>query len=211
MGGITMRIYHGSIVDITDKYLQPNKAFELAEYPPTVYASTQIEYAVLYSLNPIKSFCKKYKLDYSHIGAFSCNIIFPNSGTYSKDIPILCEIYSGMFEELYNKCPTFIYELDVEEQKMEINGFECKIDHQVEIVNKRKIDNVFNELLRLEEEGKIMIERYAPTNWRIKHILEDGMEYRAEHCASKDEARFFKKNFSNYRQIIDSIPYKFLE
>lgn len=190
-----MKLYHGSLTKITDKYLQPNQAFALKDYLPRISFSKRYEVALLYALTPIRAFLKKKNLKVFS-PQFSCHIDFSTN-------PItIYELYENMFLDLFQeKC--YIYICDSPETLVEVTeNQEYIVSTPQEIVDIIEIDNFFEELKNLEKKGLIQIQYFNDWDYhKHKNYIEDYVAYRIAYCNTKEELEFFIENFKGYSAI----------
>lgn len=193
-----MKAYHGSLVDITDAHLKPNRAFSRPDYTNCVYISLSYTNALLYSVNPIKSFLDKTNR-FLDARAFSAHIDF------TQEIPIVYELYDGMFEELFNvRC--FIYECEIEETQSNHHNQEIKIEHPVAIIRKIEILNFYQELISKEKAGEIKLIRFD--DWEkseYNNFISDIIACRATLIETEGERIFFREKFKDCLEVQFSI------
>ena len=148
-----MKVYHGTNVDLNiGEYLITQKVFNDFEYLKSVHFTDILEIAILYSINPIKSYCENRGIS-GKIRAFSQHINFNKT-------PIeICEIYKDMFNDLFNK-PSFVYICEPKE----LTKFYCEHEYvskeNCKIIDKICIENLLTKLKDLEKDGKIKLKYF---------------------------------------------------
>ena len=105
-----MKVYHGSPTKIQGDYIKPNKSFDLDSYEERVFVTEDYITALLYCVNPIKSYFKAKGIE-ADARTFSSYIEFDK-----KPIKIY-ELYEGFFEELFNTS-AYIYISDVPNDRL---------------------------------------------------------------------------------------------
>lgn len=183
-----MKLYHGSTIDI-EKTMKPHRAFDREDYPPRIYFTDKMERALLYAVNPIEVYIKnKFDKDI-HCSATSAHF-------YDKTSPLtLIEMYPNMLEETYRNRMAFIYVCDIDENELEAGcDNEYTICKEVEFIDKIKILDVWNEFLKLQEQGKLKFLRYddiKKTYFEREHLT-DSLSARKHYCKSSEEESFFE-------------------
>jgi len=195
-----MKLYHGSNIKIDD-VLVPHKAYQRADYEPRVYFSDKKEVAVVFSLNPIQSYLENINCNIKP-NACSCHIDF-------NSIPIkIYELYDGFFEELFNKS-RYIYVCEVPRKHVVIDGHESYTTKSCRIKEKIKIDNVLDELYKMQDKGLVQLVSRESMNFNAWNRLEDHIASRAYACESKDELQFFLDKFADNNYILRDAKAKF--
>ncbi len=186
-----MIVYHGSPVDIINEVIEPRQAFNLDIYSKGVYVTTDKITALLYSVNPIKSYFINHNVNLD-ASAFTSHIEF---GKYPIKV---YELYEGMFDELFNK-KGYIYTADEPEEDListESSVNEFFIERAVKIIDKIVIDNVWKEICNLSKSNIIEIIYYK--NWdgsNRRYFFDRYVETRAEFCKTEEELKFFLDKF----------------
>ena len=197
-----MILYHGSSKNI-DKTIKAHKAFDLFDYDEVVYCTSIKEIALAYAISPIDYFVKnKFGID-KHYRAISAHI------RYNKGILEIMELYPNMFESIYhNECYLYI----CDENNYKQNGNEYEIPHNVNFINKIHIIDLFDELKRLENLGKIKMYKYEDLDYFETYFqyesVESGLQNRASHCSSKEEIAFFEMISEYFPKVKDFIKLK---
>jgi len=194
-----MKLYHGTTANISDEFLKPHKPFETYEYKPTIFFSNKLAIALLYSINPIRSYIQKKKLT-GRANAFS------NYFKYNKkeNKVVVCEYYDGMLEEVYNE-RSFIYVINENNlnEDNETTSFEFyepkKYDEKI------IIPNVLNELIKYEKANIIKIIRFNELTTDDKSLLYDAIADRANACENQCEIDFFKEKFKDIYTIQNAL------
>lgn len=186
-----MIVYHGSPANIINEVIEPSKAFNLDIYSKGVYVTTDKITALLYSVNPIKSYLNNHNLK-SDSRAFTSHIEFQSS-------PIkIYELYEGMFDELFNK-NGYIYTADEPEKDListESSVNEFFVERAVKIIDKIIINSVWKEICNLSKANEVEIIYYK--NWDVANRLyffDRHVETRAEFCKTEEELKFFWDKF----------------
>lgn len=189
-----MEVYHGSLTDITDEYLKPNQAFNNDLYKPWVYLSSSYVNALLYSVNPIRSYLLKNGYLYD-ARSFSAHIDFKQTP------PIVYEIYDGMFEELFNT-RSFIYVCDIDDCNVEGNNKEIKIENIVKIKKKIEIANFYEELLSMEKNDEVVLKRFNSWDtYQYNIFISDYISTKASSIETYGEIQFYQDKFPNNLEI----------
>ena len=193
-----MKVYHGSLINIKGKYLKPNKAFNNNLYKPCVYFSTSYINALLYSVNPIRSYLKNCN-DSCNARAFSAHIDF------TKTPPIIHELYNGMFEELFNTS-CFIYISDIDEVETQEANKEIVFEGKAIINEKIKIANFYQELLKEEKNKNIGLKRFKDWNdGEYSNFIYDKISTKASQSETCGEIKFYRNKFANNMEIQKSV------
>jgi hypothetical protein len=145
--------FHGTKVNGI-KELIPNYSLHGKEY---VYLTTNKEVALIYTVNAIESFFESKKIEkpakfqpwYSY-------------GFDKNKIPVVEEYYPNATEETYANKTGYIYICDEPNNRINPTNIYCAIVTEENVKTKSEIivKDVYAELLRQEESGKIKIKRY---------------------------------------------------
>ena len=95
-----MILFHGSSLDIEGK-LKTHKAFEREDYDASIYFTDEKVGAVLYSINPIRAYIKKYYKKDLLVSATSAHKM------KRKGVWEIFELYPDMFNDLFNDSKFF--------------------------------------------------------------------------------------------------------
>ena len=186
-----MKVYHGSPTKIQGDYIKPNKPFDLDSYEERVFVTEDYITALLYCVNPIKSYFKAKGIE-ADARTFSSYIEFDK-----KPIKIY-ELYEGFFEELFNTS-AYIYISDVPNDRLTpttspISEYMVKGEVQIEEII--EIKNVWQELKNLLSNNELEVVFYKDWDYKKRYIyFEHYIETRAESCKSQEELQFFWNKF----------------
>lgn len=169
------KFYHGSPVrDI--KIIQPHRSNHGESW---VYLSTKRENTVVYLSNAIEKFHKENHL--KNEGSF---YKWASYGFNKEGILVLEEYYPNATEETYKGVEGFIYcAEDVEDYSLQKDiPFAAVSSKPIKVTSFEYIPDAYEELLRLEKNGEIIISRYEETSskkkeWIEKVIREDFMNF----------------------------------
>lgn len=185
-----MKLFHGSTVDI-EKSLKPHRAFDREDYLPRIYFTDKMERTLLYAVNPIEMYIKN-KFDKS----IRCSAT--SAHFYEKRQQFtLIEIYPNMFEETYRNRKAYIYVCDIGESDLEERSDnEYTIDTEIEFSNKLEILDIYNEFLKLQEQGLLKLLPFEDidfekTRFEREHLI-DNLNGRKNYCKSPEEKSFFE-------------------
>lgn len=199
-----MILYHGTTVKI-EKELHPHKAFESAYYKEWVHLSKDETIAILYSVNPIRAF---YNDDSGEKGIPSFSAHFQHDIKPGQPIKIY-EIYKGFFEELFNR-RAYLYVVDVDEKDFDNRNdakckdeFEVMVAKNIPIKSRKVIDNVYERLKGLKNDGKIEIVNYENLPY---DFLFDNISSKISVAETQYEADFYMAKFPQFK---NDIPSKF--
>lgn len=193
-----MKVYHGTLTNINDEYLKPHKAFNDASYKKCVYFSTSYINALLYSVNPIRSYLKICN-DSQEARAFSAHIDF------NKNPPIVHELYKGMFKELFNTT-SFVYACNINNTQTQSSNKEIMFDGCAKIEEKIIITNFYKELLKEEKNKNVVLKRFEDWNsCEYNNFIYDHISTKASQSETYGEIKFYKDKFANNTEIKKSI------
>lgn len=195
-----MKLYHGSLIDIQDCFLQPRKAFDREDYITAVSLTENRTAALLYSANPIRAYFQDNNI-VAQCGAFTCHINPLN------DCVCIEELYEGMFDDVFNRS-AFIYTCNVKANSVEKWYDEYRSTTPVLISQKEKIENVYILLKEFEKDGKVKLRRYSNVkeNWIHFDDLMDSVVYRMSYSASPEEKQYFLSKFKHVKEFIYKLP-----
>ena len=195
-----MKLYHGSLVDIQDCFLQPRKAFDREDYPTAVSLTENRIIALLYSTNPIRAYFQDNNI-VAQCGAFSCHINRLN------DCVCIEELYEGMFDDVFNRS-AFIYTCNVKADSVEKWNDEYRSSTPVLISRKEKIENVYTILTEFEKDGKVKLYHYndVKENWNHFDDLMDSVVHRMSYSASPEEKQYFLYKFKHVKEFVYKLP-----
>ena len=180
-----MILYHGSYKNI-EKTLKPNKAFPLDDYENVVYFTDSKERAIAYAISPIDSYIKSQCGINIHCSAISAHMR-DNNGVLE-----IMECYPNMFDIYRNGAYLYVWNGDIQPNDRN----EYTTSNEVDFDEKIYIDNVFNELIKLEKMGKVKLYKYEDLDIWKTHLqyeyLESGLQNRASYCSQKEELEFFE-------------------
>ena len=97
-------------------------------------------------------------------------------GAYGvNNVPYFIEFYPGSLEHRFKGLPGYIYEVDPSTFDLSKNRAETRSYSKVKILNCKYIEDVYEEILKAEKEGKIKLVRYNSNKefqsyikWNIK-------------------------------------------
>lgn len=192
-----MILYHGSNIDIKDEYLKPHNPFVGYGYSERICFSTDENVALLYSINPIKSYLENLQAKEETIPAFSVHLKL-NEKPY-----LIYELYEGMFEELFNKT-CYIYKCDVDDSivKNANNGFEKYVEQKVDITKKIIVENCLQKLKELEKQGNLILKYFRADT---VSTLYDELENKAYSVKTETERDFIENKCRDFNINIESV------
>ena len=135
------KLYHVSNVPNL-KVLQP---YVSTHGKPYVYATKNLELALLFG-------SKKSKGDFDGI-----------YGLNENGKPFFYEAYQGAFKRRFDKQDCFVYEVNPDSFKSNQTGFSGEVvsEKPVEVLNCKTINNLYQHLLNLVNEGKIIFKPFS--------------------------------------------------
>jgi len=192
-----MILYHGSNIDIKDEFLKPHNPFVEYGYSNRICFSTDENVALLYSINPIKSYSENLQTKEENIPAFSVHLKL-NETPY-----LIYELYEGMFEELFNKT-CYIYKCDVDDSiiKNANNGFEKYVEQKVDITKKIIVENCLQKLKELEKQGNLNLMYFHADT---VYALYDELENKAYSVKTETERDFIENKCRDFNINIESV------
>lgn len=184
-----MRFYHGSKVpDI--EVLKPSIS---NHGKPWVYLTSRRANTLVYLSNAVEKFHREQKIE--HKGKF---YTWASYGFNKEGILVIEEYYPQATEETYKGEGGFIYCVDSVQNysKQEDIPFAFISEQPVAVTSFEYISDVYEEMLRLEQLGEIIIKRYEAHSkekleWIEKVIQEDFMQ----HQDRQDYITFLKGKF----------------
>lgn len=192
-----MILYHGSSIDIRDK-LKPHKAFERDDYDISVYFTDEKEIAILYSINPIRAYIKKHYGKNLMVSATSAHKMKMN-GVWE-----VFELYPDMFKDIFSQ-QSYIYSVEIENDFMQKGEHEYVIPKEIKYKEKIVIDNLYNELIKLQEKGIVKLFSFSDLITQKYYLeyehIENSLKYRAQFCKSQEERDFFTMLMRYYCDI----------
>lgn len=166
-----MKFYHGSRVDHIHT-LQPHISNHGKAW---VYLTSKRENALVYLSNAVEKFHQDHNI--KHDGPF---YTWASYGFNKEGVLVIEEYYPHATEETYKGIDGFIYGADHIENYMEQKDipFAVVTDTPVEITTAEYIPDTYEEMLRLEKSGAIIIRRYEKHSiekleWIKRVIIED--------------------------------------
>lgn len=170
-----MKFYHGSkVADI--KVLRPSVS---NHGKPWVYLTSKRANTLVYLSNAVEKFHKEHEI--VHEGKF---YTWASYGFNQEGILVIEEYYPHATEETYKGEEGFIYCIDSGENygKQEDIPFAFISEHPVPVTSFEYIPDVYEEMLKLEKAGHIIIRRYEAHSkeklaWIEKVIQEDFAQY----------------------------------
>lgn len=182
-----MKIYHVSTVPNL-KVLKPRVSTHGKAY---VYATTYLEFALFFG--GIKS-----------AGDFD--------GIYGikDDIPFFYEAYKGALKRRFDGAKCYIYEVDpstFEKYKTSFKG-EVTSEKPVKVLSCKKIDNLYQHLLELNENGKLQLRFFEDTKEYKKmiydHISDRIISFNILDNKNSGIYRFCKRHFPTVLEELNS-------
>lgn len=139
-------VFHGSSIPNL-KVIKPNKSTHMKEW---VYATSSKAIATIFL---------------SHLGS---DLYYSLSGDGVENPVELVERKPGMFKKIFN-CDGYIYKLNALNFKRGMTGWSAEVvsEKQESVVECDYIENVYEELLKLDKEGKIILYLYPERPNRI--------------------------------------------
>lgn len=184
-----MLLYHGSSTNI-EKTLKPHRAFDRWDYTPQVYLTDEFERALLYAINPIEVYIKnKFHKD------IRCAATSAHFFDMKKPITLI-EFYPNMIAETYLNRRAYIYVCEIDTGKVRNNGGnQFTIDHEIDFFQKIEMENVYSEILSLQESEKLKLLHFGDidfynTYFEREHLI-SSLSSRKAHCTSPEEESFF--------------------
>lgn len=90
------------------------------------------------------------------------NSDFINQVGFLNSVPYIAERFEGALEYAFNGMSGSIYKLDATDFKEGMTTFKRELvcDHECEVISEVQVENILDQLLLLEKEGKILIYKY---------------------------------------------------
>ncbi len=90
-----------------------------------------------------------------------------------------------------------------------MNGYECYVTKSCKIKEKIKIENVLEELYKMQDENLVQLVSRESMDFNTWNRVEDRISTRASVCESKEEAQFFISKFAGNNYILRDVKGKF--
>lgn len=193
-------------------YYHASKIGDLAVLKPFVsnhkkkyiYFSDKRENVLIYCSNPIEKYCKENKIDFGEKYTWLAPYGFDRNGTfcYEEYCPnLLYESYYGTSGYIYSTKSDLGMKPLKDIRNVYINENEVKPD-KVEY-----IENVYDEIIKAEKDGKIKIFRYEDISEERKAKNNKMiLDYYLNECKSKSEKYYYENHFEcleKYRKGIE--------
>ena len=159
-----------------------------------IYFSDKRENVLIYCSNPIEKYCKETNFDFNEKCPWFAPYGFDGNGTFCYE-----EYCPNLFYESYFGVSGYIY-------KIESNQGITKLKEIRNVyVSKNKvtpeevefIENVYDEMIKTEREGKIKIFRYEDiSNERKEKNNKMIRDYYIKKCKSRSEKYYYEQHFN---------------
>ena len=176
--------YHASAIKNITR-LEPRKSNHGV---PLIYFSTKRENTLVYLSNAIEKYCRE--IDFKYEGP--CSKWGPYGFT-PEGILRLEEYYPNAIEETYSGVSGYIYSVvNVNDSGFELNiPFAVTSNEAVEVKSSEFVFDAYEEILKAEKEGKIVISRYSSMDDRKKEWIAETINREYMEAADHPEYRKF--------------------
>lgn len=192
-----MKFFHGSPV-ANIKIITPHISNHGL---PLVYLTTKRENTIVYLSNAVEKYHKENHIP--HSGKF---YTWASYGFNKDGILVLEEYYPNATEETYKGVSGYIYLAeDVKDVTMQKDiPFAATTKNSVEVTNVEYIPDAYEELLKLNESGKIILKRYNENSEKKLQWIKNTIinEYK-ENTDKIDYITFLKAKFDFINEIVD--------
>jgi hypothetical protein len=155
-----------------------------------IYFSSKRENTLVYLSNAIEKYCKESAFQYDGIWQK-----WASYGFYGSDILRLEEYYPNAIYETYKGVSGYIYSMkslnDFKELKDIPNAYVTR--EMVEVESQEYIEDAYDEIMKMYQEGKIDIVRYEDLPDKQVEWLERIIPKEYEEAVNHPEYRFFLK------------------